>query len=375
VPWALELGDIRRAARQYVLLHDGTITLLPPFEAETHAALLAEIDTAADVLRANGDLLLRVQPVPENTAFAFVPRHESANGDSLAVFDGRAEVVSWRGPRTLSPTLDGGVEEIPVTYYIDWSARKSTNHFYTAFVQLQTQDHTALAGDEGPVWRWLYPPPLWGSGDVIATPYTLVIPGDLAPGAYRVVVGLYIARFTGMNQPVTAAAWGSAGEMATIDWIKVPQADPPALDPDRPVLDIVLGDMFALRQAAGERGTGGLVQVTLTWEGLADRPPVDATVFVHVRDADGTMIAQSDIRPWNGQYPTFIWDAGEIVQTTHTLDLGNIGDHDPADLQVVAGMYTFPGPDRLPVIQGGIAVPDALIDLGTLADLVGGYSP
>ena len=164
--------------------------------------------------------------------------------------------------------------------------------------------------------------------------------------------------------------------MATIDWIKVPQTvletDPPALDPDLPEYDITVGDSFALRQVAGsydpngERGEGGSVQITLTWEGLVDRPPVDATVFVHVRDADGNMVDQSDIRPWNGQYPTMIWDAGEIVQTTHALD---IGAHDPAELQVVAGMYTFPGPDRLSVRQNGDAVPDALIELGTLAGL------
>jgi hypothetical protein len=356
VPWALELGDLWRDSRQYALLHGDSITLLPPFTAETRRALLAGIDDAPAVMRANGDLLLRERPLPPNLTLAVEPVTAGTPADPLAIFDHRAALVGWRGPDTLD-----GRDPQTITITLDWSAQRPINHFYSAFVQLQTQDFVRLAGLDGPIWRWLYPPILWPRGGDVPVSYTFDVPGDLAPGAYRLVVGLYLGDFPGLRVPPSRTNGDAPDDMATVGWIKVPQMAMPAPDPNYTALDATLADTFRLRGVSLDRRDDGTLRVVLTWESMVERPPIDATVFVHALDASGTIVTQSDIRPWNGQYPTFIWGKGEIVQTEHILTPG-----DAHDLRLSAGMYTFPTLARLPVVQNGAPTDGDVVDLGRL---------
>jgi hypothetical protein len=357
VPWALELGDLRRDTREYGLLNDGTITLLPPLAADAHAALLADIDRAQEVRRANGDLLARVRLIPPEMAVTFEPRTATAYTPPLATFDGNAKIVGWRGPDTLA-----GVDAQTVDYTLDWAAAHPANHYYSAVVQLRTQSYEGVAGDEGPIWRWLFNPTQWQPRDVIPALYVFDVPANLPPGAYRLVVGVYLGPFTDKRVPARSVVAPPVQDLATVGWIKVPQpAVPPR--PDVLPLEATLGDLFALRGASASVAGEGEIRLTLTWEALVRRPAIDATVFVHVLGADNRLVTQDDARPWGGQYPTFIWDAGERVQTEHLLA---VGDAPLAELRLVAGMYTFPGPVRLPVVQHGSAAADQLADLGPL---------
>ena len=124
---------------------------------------------------------------------------------------------------------------------------------------------------------------------------------------------------------------------------------------------------FALRHANLDPAPDGKMHLALYWQSLALRPNIDATIFVHVLDKSGKIIAQQDARPWNGQYPTFIWDQGETVKTDYTLDIGSAVK---SDLTVEIGMYTFPDQKRLPVTQNGSATPDNVIRI-SLQSLLG----
>ena len=52
--------------------------------------------------------------------------------------------------------------------------------------------------------------------------------------------------------------------------------------------------------------------ITLHWRALKETD-VDYTLFVHVLDASGRIIAQNDSQPRNGSYPTSLWVKGEYV--------------------------------------------------------------
>jgi 4-amino-4-deoxy-L-arabinose transferase-like glycosyltransferase len=129
-----------------------------------------------------------------------------------------------------------------------------------------------------------------------------------------------------------------------------PDGTPVPADPDVP-LDARFGDMIALKGyslarkgdypqervgpcAAGQMlclEPGSSFQVTLFWQALA---PVDAdyTIFVHVRNAQGTTVAQKDSQPFDGLYPTSQWQLGETVAQPLEVDL-------PFDL--AAGPYSL----------------------------------
>lgn len=365
VPWWLERDDILRETRAFGLLHEDTITLLPPLSVEAHARLLDGIDEAEAVTRPNGDLMARVRAVPDDFAVAFEPRTAPRSGEPspLAIFDNQIQLLGWRGPDTLPPDAEAQT----IAYTLDWAAYPSAHHQYSAYLQIQTQDRQRLAGDDVLIWRWLYPSTLWDDEDTVPDQHLLTVPPDLEPGAYRLVAGGYITVFA--DEPVEARGSDGArlGDAATIGWIKVPQRAAPEPELGALAVDAALGEVIALRAAFAQPLDGGRVRLALDWEALASRPALDATIFVHAIGPDGSTIAQDDRRPWDGQYPTFIWDAGERVRTEHVLDLGSTP---PGDVTLRAGMYTLPDVTRLPVVQDGTPDPDSVIQLGSLAGLL-----
>lgn len=78
------------------------------------------------------------------------------------------------------------------------------------------------------------------------------------------------------------------------------------------------------------------VRVTLYWQALA-RPTRAATVFVHLYDVAGNLIAQQDNEPVQGTYPTTEWETENIVVDEYGL---TIPHHAPAGTYfVAAGLY------------------------------------
>jgi hypothetical protein len=364
LPWSLELGDLRREARHYALLHQGRITLLPPFSTETRDRLLMGIDEADSVIR-EGDisLIARYRDLPDATPLTFEPRTISA--DPIATFgDQQMALLGWRGADTITST-----DPQILTYTLDWCALRQLGHEYSVFLQLQTHDGEKIAGDDVRILRWLFPTTIWGLNDVVPDMHRLDIPADLSPGAYRLVAGLYGFVTPDQHLPVFSPTGERLDSSLTTGWIKVPQRELPYIDETAVQLNAVFDDTFALREASATRGDDGKIHLRLIWESMVERPPVDATIFIHVANANGDIIAQDDSRPWNGQYPTFIWGENEIVQTDHVLD---IGASSPDDLTVFVGMYTFPSLERLPVIQDGRVVEDSRVRVGSLGGAMSG---
>jgi len=252
-----------------------------------------------------------------------------------------------------------------VLYTVGWSALRPLGHYYSVYFQVLTQDFKRVAGQDKLISRWLYPSTLWRRDEVIPDSYLLPLPGDLPPGAYRLAAGMYV--FVEQPLPAFAPSGEKFGGAATIGWIKVPQRGGPQLPEHSISVEATVDNTFMLRRAAAERQTDGKLRLVLEWESLVQRSPVDATIFVHLLDPNGKLIAQQDTRPWSGQYPTFIWDKGERVRTEHILEPGAFDN----EFSVRVGMYTFPQLERLPIMQNGANMPDRVALLGKLESLLG----
>ena len=74
----------------------------------------------------------------------------------------------------------------------------------------------------------------------------------------------------------------------------------------------------------------------LHWEVL-EKPSRNLHHFVHGLDEDGTLVAQNDGEPLEGQYPTSLWRKGQHIRSAFSLALGEgvarvaFGLYDPAD--------------------------------------------
>jgi hypothetical protein len=103
-------------------------------------------------------------------------------------------------------------------------------------------------------------------------------------------------------------------------------------------------------------GIPGSIGITFLWQAIAPQDR-DLSVFVHLVDAAGTTVAQSDGAPGCGQSPTSTWRPAEIVFDPHTIELP---EDLPAGVYTVrAGLYNPADGTRLPVDEGG-AVSDAV---------------
>lgn len=89
---------------------------------------------------------------------------------------------------------------------------------------------------------------------------------------------------------------------------------------------------------------GGL-RLTTYWQALQSTEE-NYTIFVHVLDERGDLIAQQDAQPQGGRYPTSIWAAGEVVVDEAILTFST--DAQPA--QIAVGMYRLDTLARLPLV-------------------------
>jgi hypothetical protein len=90
------------------------------------------------------------------------------------------------------------------------------------------------------------------------------------------------------------------------------------------------------------------IDLHLQWQALAQ--PLHAyTVFVHVNDAQGNLIAQQDNMPVHDQLPTSCWQPGEVVIDPYSIV---VPDTAPQPLSLVVGLYRTDNGNRLPRDDG-----------------------
>jgi hypothetical protein len=334
---------------------DGTLVLLPRLED-------AALDDLRAALAARGDALL--DPYGERAAtvvdFPAVRVEQPIQHTASINYDHQFTLVGWAGPAALP--AEGG--HIDVTLYL--APGPDIAREVTIFAQLWTVDLQNIGASEEPMLlRWVYLPSRWQPGDVVPFVLSVPVPENLPPGAYYVAVGLRDWRQR--HLPVLGADGSPVADTAIAGAIKVAGTEPVSTEGMIPAsAEFGSADSGAQIELIGYRindssgapldglTPGQPATLTLYWRALR-RPDADYTVFVHVTDPAGDIVTQSDVRPGDGRYPTVIWDAGEVVTTTHALT-------PPAEsggpLTLYAGWYSFPSLERLPVAQAGETVPD-----------------
>ena len=107
----------------------------------------------------------------------------------------------------------------------------------------------------------------------------------------------------------------------------------------------------------------GQLTVTLYWQ-TEQLMGYDYTVFVHLLNAQGQLLAQHDGQPWwDESIPTTTWLPGETLRDRHTLTLPPTLPPGPYTLRV--GVYYWQTLERLPVRQNGLPVGD-MVELGPI---------
>jgi hypothetical protein len=232
--------------------------------------------------------------------------------------------------------------------------RSAIDDNLNVLVRLVGVDGSELLRDEG--WPWGSPTSIWALEDVWPDGHQLAIPETAQPGYYAIEVVFY--------NPADLELFG---EPAVIGHLAV--GNPDFLNDESAPL-ARFGSDIALLQAELPEGPlqpGDRTSVRLVWRG-DQRSETDYTIFVHLLDTNGNLVAQVDTPPLGGFYPTSAWLPGMPVADELELML-------PADLpagryQVSVGMYDPVDQQRLFATLGspatGLSVDNGAAFLGTI---------
>ncbi|MDH4207780.1 MAG: hypothetical protein OEV76_02805, partial [Anaerolineae bacterium] len=282
--------------------------------------------------------------------YTALPEPETT-GSLTADFGERIELAGYE----LSSVKTSPGSDLRLTLF--WRALRPIAREYTVFAHLRGSDGSLVAQDDFPPLKNLYPTYYWAKGRTVPDPRTLSISSAAAPGWYRLDVGVYDS----VTRERLALVPGDAGPGS--DYVVVDYVDIGEGQSDRPPRSIEanLGGQVLLLGDSGRAGpvtAGEKLQLALYWRGL-DKMGVDYTVFVHLLDADGQVVAQYDGQPLAGFYPTSFWDVGDVVRDELNLAVGP--SVKAGEYELVVGMYLLSTGDRLPVLnEAGDTVGDAV---------------
>ena len=238
---------------------------------------------------------------------------------------------------------------------LHWEALADTDVNYVLFAQLFGRQAATVGQRDTYTGLGHYPTSFWKPGQVIVDEVFIPVAADaVGPSKLRLDVGLYW-RESGERLDVTDAAGNPVGA-ATIGWLKLTAMK--ELPAPEAVTDYRFGDGIALVGYDLEED-GQELRLILHWASLA---PVDQdyTVFVHLVGPDGAL-AQADGPPAGGDYPTSLWEYGEIVFDERSIPTQGL----PAGTyHLRLGMYLLETGVRLPALDAsGERLPDDVVDL------------
>jgi 4-amino-4-deoxy-L-arabinose transferase-like glycosyltransferase len=253
-----------------------------------------------------------------------VPRPDMFPED--APVDVRREIVFAPGVELLGwnqfPQQRRPGETLPVTLF--WRALDADRPAFELEVALRGADETVIWAGE-PI-RDTYPADEWQPGELLADRARWTIPREQAAGNYEVMLR-------------------SDDTEVTLGQIQIEglprQFEPPAA---QEVIEATLGDalqLYGYTLTLDEDQSA--FSLELIWYAAATVEQ-DYTVFVHLVDETGALLAQRDVSPQDGTYPTSLWAEGEYIIDIHTFMQIPDGDY---SLRV--GLYSQITGDRLQV--------------------------
>jgi hypothetical protein len=229
------------------------------------------------------------------------------------------------------PILNGDTNMVTAVLY--WRSLRELDANYSVFLHLDAPNgQTFATADE--VHPENIPTRNWPPGLYLRNPLYLEIPADLPPIRYEVNVGLY-NRQSNERLAVLPAGEATTFTLGSI-WLTPPQ---PAL-PSEPLAHF--GPHITLWQILYPSADDQAL--VLSWQ---TGQPLDQnnTIFIHLLDSGGNLLAQADGAPYAGLYPLSNWQPGQIITDMRPLTslLPN-----PADLAAVAvGVYNPVTGERL----------------------------
>jgi hypothetical protein len=183
-----------------------------------------------------------------------------------------------------------------------------------------------------------WPTSEWGDSAVVRGRWTLQVDPYIPGDTYSMTLSLV--------DSATGERWGESIALGQLDVqamgrvFEVPEVETES--------EAVFGEDLRLL-GYDLRREGNQVKITLHWQAL-QRMAVAYKFFVHVVDpASEQLVAQADVMPYNWTYPTFWWEAGEVVSDEIALLLTDVPQ---GSYRLEIGIYDPDSGERLTLTNG-----------------------
>ena len=262
-------------------------------------------------------------------------------------FGGRAELLGY----SLSALEARPGDTVELTLF--WRALRPMERDYDLLLELRDGAGRTWMEARLPLPNESYPTSRWRPGEVLRTPYDLLIEPAIPAGRYRLFVNLLDG-----DRPVEeSSAIAELSVQGRERLFAVPEISFP-LRADIAHRAALLG--YDLDRTSVE--PGGVLQLTLYWQALA-RMETSYTVFTHLLDAEGRVRGQKDSMPCGGACPTTGWLEGEVIVDRYEIAVDP--DAPAGEYQIEVGMYDPQTLRRLPAFdEAGKRLADDRILLG-----------
>jgi hypothetical protein len=254
--------------------------------------------------------------------------------------------------------IQGQTPYLDVTLY--WQALAPISQDYVLAIQLTSP----IPGDDSlrfnyNTWpgRGNYPTTAWSPGRIIADHYRFRLPKSDAPTqAWQLLVTFY-EKESGERLPARIGEQ-DVGRGLVLTTLRVPGRSPDcpgeaAWDPavhfgpaEAPVISLSGATINDLVQN----------QVSLCWNSLSPAA-LDYTVFVHLYDEGGALVATADGPPLSGAFPTRLWQPGDEIVDTHAF-ADDVSPQTIDGCHVGVGLYDPASGERLQATQAGQPLPN-----------------
>jgi hypothetical protein len=295
-----------------------------PWQIVDFASGWSAIETRAD------GSLHRVEPevvftrLAAETVPASAPRleHTYANRVRLLAYE------LW--PQQLQPGQ-------PLTLTLYWQAMRVLEQEAHVSVQAFLNNNERVALVNGPPFGNERPTTSWRPGEVLPDVWRLDLSPDIPrPALLRIDVGLFLP-----DTLVALPIQNLAGEAmpGAIAHVRLEPESWPSYRGDYPTNFIFGGAISLVGYDVQKIPASRKLDVALYWDSLtalADDEPY--TAFLHLLNTEGALIAQSDVPPAAGLFPTSAWQPGDLVLSRHQLELPADAPQ-PANYKLLAGLY------------------------------------
>ncbi|MBI5649198.1 MAG: hypothetical protein HZC40_01935 [Chloroflexi bacterium] len=188
--------------------------------------------------------------------------------------------------------------------------------------------------------------PIWNVlGIFVAAPWQLLAFVGLA---FAFVAGAVIEFDPRFARPMMLAFFVALPVVASYGYLAPKFLD---VKPTRPQIAIFGNNEIALLdyRIVGPLRHGATLRVHLTWQAL--RPIYnDYTVFVQAVHENGNTYGQSDNKPQDGSLPTIKWQAGQVINDMHAVQIDVEGPSEGFYLQI--GLYKSATGERALITAG-----------------------